>query len=233
MPDMAGKPRRDTAVEPGTTAEPQPGTTAEPQPDTTAGPGTTARRGDPGRSGAAAGARSEPGITAEPEPAITAEPGTTAGPRPGTSARRGTTAGPGAGTTARSEPGVVTAEPEPGSTAAAPPAATPVDASASTSAPAAAVGPLLPADELDRLGERLHRAVAGFVDAPRASVEEADRVLEEVAARFTDAVTHHRRTLRTAWQEAGPDSGAPSTDTEQLRLALRDYRELADRLMRV
>jgi hypothetical protein len=75
--------------------------------------------------------------------------------------------------------------------------------------------------------------VAGFIDAPRDSVEEADRVLEEVAARFTDAVTHRRRTLRTSWQETGPDSGAPSPDTEQLRLALRDYRELADRLMRL
>ncbi|MFI7391997.1 MULTISPECIES: hypothetical protein [Streptomyces] len=75
--------------------------------------------------------------------------------------------------------------------------------------------------------------MAGFVDAPRASVEEADRVLEEITARLTDAVSHRRRTLRASWQEAGPDGGAPSTDTEQLRLALRDYRELADRLMRL
>ncbi|WP_374227351.1 hypothetical protein [Streptomyces sp. AC512_CC834] len=93
---------------------------------------------------------------------------------------------------------------------------------------------LLPRDEWDKLGQRLHHAVAGFVDAPRASVEEADRVLEEITARFTDAVTHRRRTLRTSWQDVPEeDSGAPSTDTEQLRLALRDYRELADRLMRL
>jgi hypothetical protein len=91
---------------------------------------------------------------------------------------------------------------------------------------------LLPHEECDRLGQRLQHAVAEFVDAPRASVEEADRVLEELAARFTDAVTHRRRTLRTSWQETGEDR-ATSTDTEQLRLALRDYRELADRLMHV
>ncbi|MER7717082.1 hypothetical protein ABTX99_09020 [Streptomyces flaveolus] len=92
---------------------------------------------------------------------------------------------------------------------------------------------LLPHEECDRLGQRLQHAVAEFVDAPRASVEEADRVLEELAARFTDAVTHRRRTLRTAWQETGEQTRATSTDTEQLRLALRDYRELADRLMHV
>lgn len=90
---------------------------------------------------------------------------------------------------------------------------------------------LLPHEEYDRLGQRLQHAVAGFVDAPRASVEEADRVLEEITARFTDAVTHRRRTLRTSWQETGEDSRPTSTDTEQLRLALQDYRELTDRLM--
>ncbi|MFJ8541985.1 hypothetical protein ACIRFH_08220 [Streptomyces sp. NPDC093586] len=92
---------------------------------------------------------------------------------------------------------------------------------------------LLPHEECDRLGQRLQHAVAEFVDAPRASVEEADRVLEELTARFTDAVTHRRRTLRTSWQDTGDETRATGTDTEQLRLALRDYRELADRLMHV
>jgi hypothetical protein len=75
--------------------------------------------------------------------------------------------------------------------------------------------------------------LAGFVDAPRASVEEADRVLEEITARFTEAVTQRRQSLRASWKEPGEGGGAPSTDTEQLRLALRDYREMADRLMRL
>ncbi|MGW4550710.1 hypothetical protein ACWEN4_30855 [Streptomyces violaceorubidus] len=144
----------------------------------------------------------------------TVEPGTTAGPRPATAAEHepGVTVGSGSGAGAGSGSGTTAA-------------VSAADASAGAS--------LLPPGESDRLGRRLHHAVAGFVDAPRASVEEADRVLEEIAARFTDAVTHRRRTLRTSWREAGADSGAPSTDTEQLRLALRDYRELADRLMRL
>ncbi|MFE9438070.1 hypothetical protein ACFYO2_03485 [Streptomyces sp. NPDC006602] len=95
---------------------------------------------------------------------------------------------------------------------------------------------LLPQDESDKLSLRLQQAVAGFVDGPKSAVEEADHVLEEAAARFTDAVTQRRRTLRNSWQST--DSGTEgkpttSTDTEQLRLALRDYRELAERLLRI
>ncbi len=95
---------------------------------------------------------------------------------------------------------------------------------------------LLPHDESDKLTQRLQHAVAGFVDEPKTAVEEADHVLEEAAARFTDAVTQRRRTLRNSWQAT--DSGTEgkpttSTDTEQLRLALRDYRELAERLLRI
>ena len=66
------------------------------------------------------------------------------------------------------------------------------------------------------------------MDGPRDSVEEADHVLEEVTARFTEAVTRAAVPYARPWRSAtGKDSG----DTEQLRLALRDYRELAERLL--
>ncbi|MFC8662490.1 MULTISPECIES: hypothetical protein [Streptomyces] len=84
-------------------------------------------------------------------------------------------------------------------------------------------------DAGEKWTHQLQHAVAGFIDGPRGSVEEADKVLQEVAARFTDAVTERRRTLRTSWQTTGEEK----TDTEQLRLALRDYRELAERLLRL
>lgn len=87
---------------------------------------------------------------------------------------------------------------------------------------------LLPHDECDKLALRLQHAVGEFVDGPRSAVEEADHVLEEVAARFTDAVTQRRRTLRASWQTTDE-----TADTEQLRLALRDYRELTERLLRL
>ncbi|MBD9731878.1 hypothetical protein IGX29_08600 [Streptomyces sp. H28] len=96
-------------------------------------------------------------------------------------------------------------------------------------------GPLLPHDDLDALTAQLQHAVTGFVDAPREAVEEADQVLQDLTARFTEAVTERRRTLRRSWQttDGAPDTAAAATDTEQLRLALRDYRELAERLLHV
>ncbi|MCX3288515.1 hypothetical protein OR263_17685 [Streptomyces sp. NEAU-H22] len=94
---------------------------------------------------------------------------------------------------------------------------------------------LLDHDDSDKFGSQLQHAVAGFVDGPRAAVEEADHVLEEIAARFTEAVTQRRRTLRHSWQsvEGGEGRSVSSADTEQLRLALKDYRELAERLLHV
>ena len=89
--------------------------------------------------------------------------------------------------------------------------------------------PLLAHGDTEKFSAQLHHAVGGFVDAPRAAVEEADHVLEEVADLFTDALNRRRRDLRAAWQAGdGNDS-----DTERLRVALREYREFAERLLRV
>ncbi|MFD9092048.1 hypothetical protein [Streptomyces collinus] len=90
--------------------------------------------------------------------------------------------------------------------------------------------PLLPHEEAEHWESELRRTAAGFVDEPRAAVEEADRELEEIAARFSEAVTHRRRALRMSWQDE-EGGRAREADTEQLRLALRDYRELAGRLL--
>ncbi|MFF4396574.1 hypothetical protein [Streptomyces sp. NPDC001480] len=97
-------------------------------------------------------------------------------------------------------------------------------------ATAASASSLVPHEETDKLGLRLQQVVSGFVDEPRDAVAEADRVVEEIAARFTEAVTQRRRTLRRSWQSADDKPGS-TADTEQLRLALRDYRELAERLL--
>ncbi|MFJ7964514.1 hypothetical protein [Streptomyces sp. NPDC096324] len=91
---------------------------------------------------------------------------------------------------------------------------------------------MLPLDEHDKFSLRMRHAVGGFVDGPQASVEEADQVLEELAGRFTEAVTRRRRDLRTSWRSGGEDK-ATGEDTERLRLALRDYREMTERLLRL
>ncbi|MFF5859827.1 hypothetical protein ACFY8B_30120 [Streptomyces sp. NPDC012751] len=100
-----------------------------------------------------------------------------------------------------------------------------------SSASGGAAAPLLAPEEAERWEGRIREVVGGFVDEPRAAVEQADRALEEIAARFSEAVTRRRRTLRASWE--GPEESGPAagTDTEQLRLALRDYRELAGRLL--
>ncbi|MFE9877114.1 hypothetical protein [Streptomyces sp. NPDC005784] len=97
---------------------------------------------------------------------------------------------------------------------------------------------MLPLDEYDKFSLRMRHAVGGFVDGPQASVEEADHVLEELAGRLTEAVTRRRRALRTSWQSGGEGEGkgegkGTASDTEQLRLALRDYREMTERLLRL
>ncbi|MEV5331618.1 hypothetical protein [Streptomyces werraensis] len=97
---------------------------------------------------------------------------------------------------------------------------------------------LLADDTCDRLSAQLRQAVAGFVDRPRDAVEEADLVLHEITERINDALTERRRTLTQHWKtpvSGDPKKGdaAPAADTEQLRLALRDYRELAERLLGV
>ncbi|WP_062649128.1 hypothetical protein [Streptomyces maremycinicus] len=220
----------------------------------TAGPAETALPGEAGRSGEAAapGGAALPGETVLPGErgrTTSADPrGTTRGTTaveeqtpPGTGfetggAARGRAAGSGrdAGPLSASEEGAPPRHREAG-------AADTVTGRAPTTA-AAHAGPgghgesLLPDDECDRIASRMRHAVVGFVDGPRDAVAEADRVLEELAARFTDAVDQRRRTLRGSWQpaEGGKDRSsatATATDTEQLRLALRDYRELTERLL--
>ncbi|WP_236584073.1 hypothetical protein [Streptomyces sp. MBT53] len=90
-------------------------------------------------------------------------------------------------------------------------------------------GSLLPHDESDKFSLRLQHAVTGFVDEPRSAVEEAAHVLEEVADRLAQAVTKRRDSLHSSWESKGSDD----SDTEQLRLALRDYRELTERLLHI
>ncbi|MEU6771484.1 hypothetical protein [Streptomyces sp. NPDC046759] len=102
---------------------------------------------------------------------------------------------------------------------------------ASAPAPSGIGAPLLPHDETDRWEQRMRQVAAGFVDEPRGAVEQADHMLEEIVGRFGEAVARRRRTLRRSW-EASEDRGPGSeADTELLRLALRDYRELAGRLL--
>ncbi|NDZ82225.1 hypothetical protein G3I19_27560 [Streptomyces sp. SID10853] len=89
-------------------------------------------------------------------------------------------------------------------------------------------GQLISADEREKLERRLHGAVSGFVDAPRRAVEQADRVLDETVTRVTALLAEQSDSLRMSWH--GKD-GSPAT--EELRLALRTYREVTERLLKL
>jgi hypothetical protein len=97
----------------------------------------------------------------------------------------------------------------------------------SADSPDRELGPeLVPQGDRDKLTLRLQQALGAFVDSPRQAVEEADAILDEAATRFTDTLAERRRVLRTGWQD--PDTDA---QTEELRLALRQYREITERLL--
>lgn len=87
---------------------------------------------------------------------------------------------------------------------------------------------LLGNGEREQLADRLQTATTTFVDSPRGAVQEADKVLDEAVRYLTEALDERHRLLRAALRGSG-DEG----DTEELRLALRQYRELTERLLHV
>ncbi|WP_327685783.1 hypothetical protein [Streptomyces sp. NBC_00467] len=93
-------------------------------------------------------------------------------------------------------------------------------------------GHLIAQDEREKLARRLHDSLSGFVDAPRHAVEDAAAVMDDAAQKITTALTEQRRALRADWHGEGK-GGPGEADTEDLRLALRSYREMTERLLRL
>ncbi|MBR7839138.1 hypothetical protein KDL01_38100 [Actinospica durhamensis] len=68
---------------------------------------------------------------------------------------------------------------------------------------------------------RIREIQTGFVDDPLGCAQDADRLLEDLVRALTVDLARRRREL------GGAADGAPPA-TEQLRLAVRRYRELVD-----
>lgn len=86
-------------------------------------------------------------------------------------------------------------------------------------------GPVLaPETSLD-FRERWHGIQAEFIDDPRRAVEDADRLVADVARAFTASVEERRRGLTSGWEHDGHG------ETEELRLAMRQYRALVDHIL--
>jgi hypothetical protein len=111
--------------------------------------------------------------------------------------------------------------PEPATAAA---AEAPADAApAAEAAPAADAGTsasLLGSLDVAATRNRFLDIQAGFVDEPRQAVEEAGRFVDDLVQQVADALRQQRGQL------AGPEGS-----TEDLRLALRAYRQFVDRLL--
>ncbi len=240
----------DHKTEAGRRAEPSAGRGGT---DSTAGFGETdaARRGGTGAASAVGGTDTARGSAGTESPLVAAHPQTgdrTSAGTTGTADRTSAVPGPdgtgtrtpgpeGTGTHVSGLEGTGTHAPGPDGTGTRTPgahAATPGQ-DGTSGHPGSR---LLADDTCDRLSAQLRQAVAGFVDRPRDAVEEADLVLHEITERLNDALTERRHTLTRNWKapaSGDPKKGdaAPAADTEQLRLALRDYRELAERLLGV
>ncbi|MEU0070814.1 hypothetical protein ABZ027_14915 [Streptomyces sp. NPDC006332] len=87
---------------------------------------------------------------------------------------------------------------------------------------------LFPSGERDKVLQRLGQAVNAFADTPREALEKAEGAFDEAAALLADALAEQRRLLREGWQDRDPE-----TQSAELRLALRQYREVTQRLLRL
>jgi hypothetical protein len=85
--------------------------------------------------------------------------------------------------------------------------------------------PLLVPEELDDLRERWSRIQTAFVDEPRRSVEDADRLVAETIKRLAESFAAERADLEGQWGRGDQVS------TEDLRQLLRRYRSFFDRLL--
>ena len=94
----------------------------------------------------------------------------------------------------------------------------------SASGPPAPPMSLLGSDPAD-VQDRWHDLQAAFVDDPRDAVQRADSLLDEVMASIHQSLESRIRELQDLWKNTD------HSDTEQLRLALRSYRDCMHRLL--
>jgi hypothetical protein len=132
----------------------------------------------------------------------------------------------------RDEPGTEAPAPAADAEAAevppAPVAEPPADAPAATEAPAATDAPaagtpaLLGSLDAGAIRNRFLDIQAGFIDEPRQAVEEAGRFVDDLLRQVADSLQQQRGQLAGVTDEGS---------TEDLRLALRAYRQFVDRLL--
>ncbi|KQY10197.1 hypothetical protein ASD37_01920 [Mycobacterium sp. Root135] len=82
-------------------------------------------------------------------------------------------------------------------------------------------------DEMVGLRARWDSVQASFVDDPKECVQKADGLVSDVVDQLTSSFSHARSRLEEQWARGEEAS------TEDLRIALKRYREFFDRLLAV
>jgi hypothetical protein len=85
--------------------------------------------------------------------------------------------------------------------------------------------PLFSSDSIEAFRFRWDSIQTGFVDEPRKSVNEADKLVAEVMKKMAVMFTEERDKLEKQWD------GGDNVSTEDLRLALQRYRLFFNRLL--
>jgi hypothetical protein len=89
--------------------------------------------------------------------------------------------------------------------------------------PAERASAFAPGDE-QAFSERWAAIASAFIDSPRIAVAQADELIAEVIDRMLQAFNDERAALHRSLEDA-------TLSTEELRLALRRYRALFDRIL--
>jgi hypothetical protein len=84
---------------------------------------------------------------------------------------------------------------------------------------------LFPNEELVGYRTQWESIQTGFVDQPRAAVEQADALVSQLVTRLTEVFTRERSTLEEQWTKGD------NVSTEELRIALTRYRSFFHRLL--
>ena len=87
--------------------------------------------------------------------------------------------------------------------------------------------PLFSESEMGDFRSQWSKVQTGFVDEPRRTVEDADKLVAAVMQRLEQGFANERSGLEKRW-----DSG-DNISTEDLRVALQRYRSFFDRLLRL
>jgi hypothetical protein len=91
--------------------------------------------------------------------------------------------------------------------------------------PDGAAVPLIPSEEAARVREQWGQVQGEFVDQPREAVEQADQLVADLMQRLAAQFSETRADLERRWD------GQEDVSTEDLRVAMTQYRSFFERLL--